>query len=256
LSHEICVDCNEQLTSFVTYKRNLIKAQSDFNEYLKGLLNFEDENISIKTEQSDTSYENCVVVKEEIVDEHVIDVSELPFVAFSSTIVKEENIPEEDELWQEVYRTDKLDEQRQNLKQKLVEEKQKPSLPKVKRNREKICKICNKTLSSSSVLRNHIDIFHSGKEANIPCQSEGCQKLFINNYQLKEHLKIAHKLGDSRSICEDCGASFGCERNLTFHIQRTHLNVRNFACDICGHRLFQKYHLMIHVRLQLRKRRN
>jgi hypothetical protein len=112
------------------------------------------------------------------------------------------------------------------------------------------CETCNKNFSTSKVLRNHIEIFHSGKEAKIPCPSEGCQKLFINNYQLKLHLKIAHKTGDKRIICESCGASFAGKRNLRTHIERSHLNIRNFACDVCGKSFYAKSFLGKHVRLQ------
>jgi hypothetical protein len=246
------VDCSDQLSSFAAYKKNVIKAQSDLYEYVEGIANLEAEIFVIKTENED----NCVVVKEEKVESLVESVFvELPFVACTSDIIKQENKCEnEEELLEEVSEADLLKKRRQNLIQKLIDaakEKQKKRKRKTKKEEESsTCEICNKTLASSASLKKHLENFHSGKEAKIPCQWEGCGKLFVNDILLKQHLRNSHKTGDERSICEDCGASFSSANCLSLHIKRIHLKIRNLACDICGSRFFGKSFIASHVSLK------
>jgi uncharacterized Zn-finger protein len=65
-----------------------------------------------------------------------------------------------------------------------------------------------------------------------------------------KHLK---RTGDGKIICEYCEKPI-IKTYYQNHIQRLHLNVKNFTCDACGKEFFKKSSLVSHMHLHLNSR--
>ena len=117
-------------------------------------------------------------------------------------------------------------------KEKAVCEKQK--LP---------CETCGKLFACKRYLKTHYNFQHKEQQEKAVCLM--CEKTFINNLKLNQHIKSVHReVGASGMFqCDFCDTTFGENHKLKKHIDNHHKRVarqvaRQVAeiCDIC-----QKY---------------
>jgi KRAB domain-containing zinc finger protein len=107
------------------------------------------------------------------------------------------------------------------------------------------CSFCGKTLKGASALRNHITLYHQASSSKLKCPFNGCLKICVTTKQLQNHLKTHNE--DAKEICSICGLVLANKHNLDKHINRIHLKLRNFNCDICGYCGFFKFNIVEHV---------
>ena len=143
------------------------------------------------------------------------------------------------------------------------------------------CVVCNKTFASSSALRRHFKGVHEGLKQKGPrdFRCKLCKEVFTNKYKKEKHWTQVHNDGktplrkcfkcnlefqlftdfkihvDSQHvdchICMVCGMDFSEASLLITHTEEhKHIDIksRRFECDLCGHRLFNKIQLTVHMR--------
>ena len=134
----------------------------------------------------------------------------------------------------------------------------------------KICSICGKTCRNKHVLKSHMHIHTSQivkcpkcipdhflkgnnlkkhlknchKEADVPCEFPGCEKMFKSRDVMLRHIKSVHML--ERSICPNCGTAV---LNMAYHLETCNVdNLDNVTCKICNKQLSCKLYLSTHER--------
>ncbi|XP_055374529.1 gastrula zinc finger protein xFG20-1-like [Condylostylus longicornis] len=105
------------------------------------------------------------------------------------------------------------------------------------------CNICTKLFISEKSLNLHIKNLHI-KNRPFACTFEHCEKRFVNEIALKSHA-IRHT-SPRQYKCETCNKSFIYQHRLEEHIKIYHVNGRIFKCETCEKRFFDKHTLERH----------
>lgn len=102
----------------------------------------------------------------------------------------------------------------------------------VKKDGKFECSICREAVfPSQKYLRNHIKYKHFA----IFIQCPHCDRNFQFQSQLKEHLVIAHDVGESLKIkCEECGEEFKTKKQFRSHKHAVHDKRPDSICPHCG----------------------
>ena len=97
------------------------------------------------------------------------------------------------------------------------------------------CLLCdNKTFTHTSSLNLHIRKFHGGHKCKY-CES----KSFSSAQKLKSHIKKSHKKAfeeeESRLKynCDACDEAYPSKKDLIFHYDTQHEDLKRFKCDFC-----------------------
>ena len=92
-------------------------------------------------------------------------------------------------------------------------------------------------------LRKHLKNVHK-LIRDIPCEYDGCGKLFKQREVMKNHVKYVHL--KEYSLCNLCGASV---RDRSYHVQSCNKNyISKNICDICSKQLSCKVSLSNHMK--------
>lgn len=90
---------------------------------------------------------------------------------------------------------------------------------------------CDKDYIEDKHLKQHIKGTHTLERKHV-CQRDGCGKTFATGTRLKRHQAVHD--GADRFRCQDCGQSFRKRDTLNVHIRKEHLHVRAFQCSELG----------------------
>ncbi|KAL2213271.1 putative C2H2 transcription factor [Sarocladium strictum] len=90
---------------------------------------------------------------------------------------------------------------------------------------------CDKDYIEDKHLKQHIKGSHTLERKHV-CQRDGCGKTFATGTRLKRHQAVHD--GADRFRCQDCGQSFRKRDTLNVHVRKEHLNVRPFQCSEQG----------------------
>ena len=92
------------------------------------------------------------------------------------------------------------------------------------------CHICNKNLSTNTVLKNHIQEVH---EAMKPFYCDICGTKFAQKVNLETHIISVHE-NVKKHECKICNQNFKLVQHLKQHIKRIHeKNLIAYKCHIC-----------------------
>ncbi|XP_016379814.1 zinc finger protein 692-like [Sinocyclocheilus rhinocerous] len=103
---------------------------------------------------------------------------------------------------------------------------------------------CDKIFSSLQYLNHHVKYQHLQQKTFI-CSHPTCSKSFDFKKHLKEHEKLHSNQRDY--ICEFCAQAFRTSSNLIIHC-RIHTGEKPLQCEVCGFTCRQKASLNWHVR--------
>lgn len=116
------------------------------------------------------------------------------------------------------------------------------------------CQICNKRLSCKSGHMLHMRL-HAGEKPN-KCSYEGCSAEYADKGQLSRHITKDH-LNIKEFVCpiEDCGRDFYFAPSLRRHMV-SHSETRDFKCLECNKTFKMQKNLDLHVKFVHRNERN
>ncbi|KAF4425216.1 transcription factor IIIA [Fusarium acutatum] len=105
---------------------------------------------------------------------------------------------------------------------------------------------CPKTFNRPARLRDHLNSHTNSRP--FKCPYDGCEKDYIEDKHLKQHIKAVHTL-ERKHVCqkEGCGKSFVTGTRLKRH-QAVHEGEERFRCQDCGQSFRKKETLSKHVR--------
>ncbi|XP_048480221.1 zinc finger protein 90 [Plutella xylostella] len=121
----------------------------------------------------------------------------------------------------------------------------------VKKTRDKICDVCGKGFTSTTILKNHMRS-HTGER---PYRCELCPARFGHTGSLYTHVKLVHKKrGVSKEggidavmfQCTACTKEFVSESRLKSHYDFFHLKKSEFTCEICNKIFISAWNLKNH----------
>lgn len=111
------------------------------------------------------------------------------------------------------------------------------------------CPVCGKDYASAVLLRTHVRLIHE-RQGEFKCNVGDCTKSFGRQYGLFRHLRDVHNMMDDRPkyFCsfEGCDKSFVENYQLTCH-ERKH-NPPELECELCGKKFHFRKHLNAHLR--------
>ncbi|XP_024277261.1 zinc finger protein 692 [Oncorhynchus tshawytscha] len=86
-------------------------------------------------------------------------------------------------------------------------------------------------------------------KAILPCEFDGCGKIFSSRQYLNHHMKYQH-FHQRTFTCSHtpCGKSFNFKKHLKEH-EKLHSNQRDFICEFCARAFRTNSHLLIHRRI-------
>lgn len=103
---------------------------------------------------------------------------------------------------------------------------------------------CDKIFSSRQYLNHHVKYQHL-QQKTFTCSHPTCNKSFNFKKHLKEHEKLHSNQRDY--ICEFCARAFRTSSNLIIH-RRIHTGEKPLQCEVCGFTCRQKASLNWHMR--------
>ncbi|XDV49215.1 hypothetical protein PO909_018502 [Leuciscus waleckii] len=103
---------------------------------------------------------------------------------------------------------------------------------------------CDKIFSSRQYLNHHVKYQHL-QQKTFTCSHPPCSKSFNFKKHLKEHEKLHSNQRDY--ICEFCARAFRTSSNLIIH-RRIHTGEKPLQCEVCGFTCRQKASLNWHMR--------
>ncbi|CAK1550192.1 unnamed protein product [Leptosia nina] len=102
------------------------------------------------------------------------------------------------------------------------------------------CTVCNAEFATIDKLSRHRARLHG--EKSYKCSD--CDEKFGTPYLLQKHLMQVHSTGHK---CSYCDRVFTINSHLRNHIRRLHLKEKNFECNVCAEKFFDKPLLKTHM---------
>ncbi|GBP90704.1 Zinc finger protein 37 [Eumeta japonica] len=104
-----------------------------------------------------------------------------------------------------------------------------------------LCNVCGKALTSREHLKYHIRI-HTGHKPHV-CRT--CNKGFVKKCNLTLHERV-HS-GEKPHVCSHCGKAFSQRSTLVIH-ERYHSGARPYVCPHCGRGFVARGLLSVHLK--------
>lgn len=105
------------------------------------------------------------------------------------------------------------------------------------------CELCNKSYSSSKVLKEHTKEVHSPEE-NRHFKCDTCLKPFVSNAHLNAHIMVAH----GSVPCPQCPKILASQGSLKKHLVAMHGEGEQYVCDVCARVFRSKQCFDTHVK--------
>lgn len=114
-----------------------------------------------------------------------------------------------------------------------------------KENTKWVCRYCKTSFSGVRALRDHVTVYHAIIKPQIPCSVKSCNKVFLTTKRLRAHIRVHDD--DAKEMCPECGLMLTSKHNLQKHINRVHLRLKNFFCDLCDYSATFRHSIASHM---------
>merc|ERR1711920_1003147 len=105
------------------------------------------------------------------------------------------------------------------------------------------CNQCDSCYPTKGNLTTHVERMHQNK-VNFKCDE--CGKGFYDKTKYDDHCRMHRGI---KYECNQCHRSFVEKSGLIKHIERKHEKKRNFKCDECGAKFYDKANFKTHQRI-------
>ena len=110
------------------------------------------------------------------------------------------------------------------------------------------CNNCSDIFTREDNLERHIKVVHRLKETKVICPE--CDNEFLRKDYLDRHIKEVHWLKELKFACPECENEFLRKDTLDRHTEEAHgLNESKFTCPECGKQFLRKTKLLRHQSL-------
>lgn len=122
------------------------------------------------------------------------------------------------------------------------------------REKPYVCQECGAAFAQKTSLTFHMRQLRSHLNQNTGAPLDFicafCDKGFLTDQILQEHMAKLHGEGASRIVCDICNKTFANRKNLRVHKQSHELSYeeRKHQCDVCGKKFLTKSNLFRHIR--------
>ncbi|KAJ8922312.1 hypothetical protein NQ315_004254 [Exocentrus adspersus] len=110
-----------------------------------------------------------------------------------------------------------------------------------------ICNICGRGCYDKGVLKSHMARHADNYETNQSIKCDICDKTFLQEKYLRQHVIRIHRDGGQKYMCDFCGKNLNSKGSLKNHIY-IHKGVRPVECKECGKNFVLKTTLKLHMR--------
>ncbi|XP_063390247.1 zinc finger protein 791-like isoform X2 [Cydia fagiglandana] len=105
------------------------------------------------------------------------------------------------------------------------------------------CKTCGRTFENEDKLKVH-------ENSHLSTQCQLCDKLFVSQRHFDSHMqRHAVKLNlvkSSTQICSFCEKDYANDNQLSLHVNKVHLQIKPYACDMCERQFYTESNLSKH----------
>lgn len=106
-----------------------------------------------------------------------------------------------------------------------------------------LCAICGRTFKSETKLKNHKQI-HLNKHCSL-CEKQFKSRFFFENHMRRHIMKINTNKVVSKT-CSFCEKSFNGSNALSLHVNKNHLQIKPYSCEMCEKQFYTIKHLVNH----------
>lgn len=112
------------------------------------------------------------------------------------------------------------------------------------------CPICAKIFKNQRDITLHIQRIHERRK---DYECDLCDYRSYKKFDMMLHLRNIHMKGssDQKVLCQRCGRKMRNNSDLRRHIQKQHLHVKRFACDVCDFASFERASMLVHQKTHL-----
>lgn len=109
------------------------------------------------------------------------------------------------------------------------------------------CEVCGRAFTDERKKEKHRET-HSKRQCSI------CNKIFVSqkyyNSHLQRHMtrfKLTHR--KARETCSFCESECLTKNKLSVHVNKVHLQIKPYSCDMCERKFYTKFNLTNHKKL-------
>lgn len=113
------------------------------------------------------------------------------------------------------------------------------------------CPVCAKIFKNQRDITLHIERIHEGRK---DYECDLCAYRSYKKFDMALHHRNVHTTGgpsDQKVLCQKCGRTMRIKSDLNRHIQKHHLQVKRFVCDVCDFESFERASMLVHQKTHL-----
>lgn len=109
------------------------------------------------------------------------------------------------------------------------------------------CKICSRAFSSE-IKKNSHERNHKSRRCDLCCKVFSSQTNF-NNHMERHAMKFNMYTQNIKQTCSFCEKECANDNELTIHVNKIHLQIKPYSCDMCEKQFYTQKNLKCHKKL-------